>query len=116
LAPAYQVWREEVRRRRPDLHSGFNPWDRITTPEAVRKLFQDAGIGNLEVATENGVQRLLGPDDFWTVAMGSGLRWTIEQMGTSTADEVRRAVEHWIAENSMERVETNVVYAVADRV
>jgi hypothetical protein len=34
FSPAYEVWNEEVRRIRPDLYAAFNPWDRITTPEA----------------------------------------------------------------------------------
>jgi hypothetical protein len=38
FAPAYEDWLEAVRRVRPDLSSGFNPWDRITTPEEPRPL------------------------------------------------------------------------------
>jgi hypothetical protein len=81
---------------RPDLQSAFNPWDRITTPNAVRKLFADAGVRPAQVVAEEGHQALRAPEDFWTIALGSGLRWTIDQMGA-------------------DRVETNVIYAVARR-
>lgn len=37
--PAYEVWLAAVRRVRPDLYNAFNPWDRITTADAVRRLF-----------------------------------------------------------------------------
>ena len=31
-APAYELWLNALRTIRPDLHSAFRPWDRITTP------------------------------------------------------------------------------------
>src|SRR5512147_1662738 len=68
FAPAYEIWLAAVRRVRPDLYSAFNPWDRITTPDAVRKLFADAGIGRVDVVPEVGYQALRAPDDFWTIA------------------------------------------------
>jgi ubiquinone/menaquinone biosynthesis C-methylase UbiE len=74
FAPAYEIWLAAVRRVRPDLCSAFNPWDRITAPDAVGKLFADAGVRHVEVAAEEGYQVLRTPEDFWTIALGSGLR------------------------------------------
>lgn len=113
FSPAYEVWNEEVRRIRPDLYAAFNPWDRITTPEAVAALFTAAGIGRVRVEAEDGHQPLDGPEDFWTIARGSGLRWTIEQLGRDDARRVKDAVVARLA--GVDRVETNVIYAVAPR-
>jgi len=33
-----------VRDEQPDLYRGFNPWDRITEPQALSALFADAGL------------------------------------------------------------------------
>jgi len=115
FAPAYGAWQTAVRRVRPDLHSSFNPWDRITTPEAVGKLLADAGVRNAEVAAEEGWQSLRGPEDFWTIALGSGLRWTIDQMGAALASGVRQEVVAVLAANKVARVATNVIYAVAHK-
>jgi ubiquinone/menaquinone biosynthesis C-methylase UbiE len=115
LAPTYSVWKEEVRRRRPDLDSAFNPWDRITAPETVRKLFSGAGIHDVRVVPEEGRQPIDTPEDFWTMALGTGLRWTIEQLGPETAREVRQSLCTWIAENAVRYAETNVIYATALR-
>jgi ubiquinone/menaquinone biosynthesis C-methylase UbiE len=115
FAPAYEIWNEAVRRVRPDLHAAYNPWDRITTPDAVRALFHSAGIESLEVEAENGHQRLAAPEDFWTIVLGSGLRWTVEQLGPGDAQQVRQAVTEWLASHAVDRVETNVIYAVATR-
>ena len=115
FSPAYEIWREAVRRVRPDLYSGFNPWDRISTPGAVRKLFADAGVREVEITPEEGHQPLRSPEDFWTIALGSGLRWTIEQMGAESARRVREDVLDSLAEKGVDRVGTNVIYAIAQR-
>jgi ubiquinone/menaquinone biosynthesis C-methylase UbiE len=115
FAPAYEIWLAAVRRIRPDLHSAFNPWDRITTPDAVGKLFADAGVRHVQVAAEEGHQVLRAPEDFWTIALGSGLRWTIDQMGAETALVVKREILDALAAEGVDRVETNVIYAVAQR-
>jgi ubiquinone/menaquinone biosynthesis C-methylase UbiE len=115
FAPAYEVWLAAVRRVRPDLYSAFNPWDRITTPDAVRRLFTDAGVPSVEVVAEKGHQALRGPEDFWIIALGSGLRWTIDQMGVEAARSVRQEILTTLAAKGVDRVETNVIYAVAQR-
>ena len=114
-SPAYEIWLEAVRRIRPDLYTAFNPWDRITTPEAVRKLLQDGGAQSVDVAAEDGYQALRAPEDFWTIALGSGLRWTIDQMGGEVAREVRQEVLDRLAAKGIDRIETNVIYAVAEK-
>lgn len=114
-SPAYEIWLETVRRVRPDLYSAFNPWDRITTPDAVRKLLQDGGAQTVDVVPEEGYQPLRTPEDFWTMALGSGLRWTVDQMGPELAREVKRELLDRIAAKGIDRVETNVIYAVAEK-
>jgi ubiquinone/menaquinone biosynthesis C-methylase UbiE len=113
LAPGYEAWRSAVRRVRPDLDAAFNPWDRITTTDGVSRLFADAGIRSAEVAAESGHENLRTPDDFWTMALGSGLRWTIDRLGRDLALEVRREVIGFLAAKRIERVETNVIRGVA---
>jgi hypothetical protein len=98
---------------RPDIYTAFNPWDRITTPDALRKLLADAGVRNVEVVAEEGYQPLRTVEDFWTIALGSGLRWTIDQMGAKVAHGVRQDVLNTLASNSVDRVATNVIYAIA---
>jgi ubiquinone/menaquinone biosynthesis C-methylase UbiE len=112
FAPMYERWNEMVRGLRSDLATDFNPWDRITTPDAVRRLFADAGIPNAEVTPEAGSQPLDGPDDVWTVAAGSGLRWVIEQLGPD-AERLRQEMLAWAQETRLAAIETNVIYGVA---
>ena len=113
--PAYSRWLAAIKRERPDLYNAFNPWDRITDVQSVRRLLQDGGIANAEVAAENGFQMLRSSDDWWTIALGSGLRWVIEQMGPQVAARVRADNLNWLSENKINRVETNAIYAIGNK-
>lgn len=45
----------------------------------------------------------------------SGLRWTIDQMDAEPAREVKQEVLDRLATNGANRVETNVIYAIAEK-
>ena len=114
-SPAYEIWMEAVRRVRPDLYTAFNPWDRITTTGAVHTLLHEGGAQCIDVAAEEGYQTLRTPDDFWIMALGSGLRWTIDQMGAESARKVKHEILDRLATARVDRVATNVIYAIAEK-
>lgn len=114
FAPAYEVWLDAVRHVRPDLYSAFTPWDRITTPSAVETLLREGGVPTVDVAAEAGGQELNSPDDLWTIALGSGLRWTIDQLGDD-AVAVKDELLTWAAADQVRRVEVNAIYAVGSK-
>ncbi|HEX3342626.1 MAG TPA: class I SAM-dependent methyltransferase [Pseudolabrys sp.] len=111
--PGSAAWWAAVKQFRPDLHSAFNPWERITTPEALRQLLADAGIQEAQVVAENGWQVLHTPNDWWTVVLGSGYRWTVEQMDDTTVERVRKENIDQLKKSQTKSIETNVIYAVA---
>jgi len=113
--PMYGRWNEAVRAERQDLYAAFNPWDRIVEPFAVTGLFEDAGVLEVDVAAESGKQALATPEDWWTIVLGSGLRWTVEQLGPEAAERVKRDNLDWARRDGVDSVETNVVYAVATK-
>jgi ubiquinone/menaquinone biosynthesis C-methylase UbiE len=113
--PMYSRWNEAVRAERPDLYAAFNPWDRIADPGAVAQLLKEAGVAAADVAAEGGRQRLSMPEDWWTIVLGSGLRWTVEQLGQEFAERVKRDNLAWARNNAVDEIETNVIYAVATK-
>jgi ubiquinone/menaquinone biosynthesis C-methylase UbiE len=113
--PAYSHWLAAIKRERPDLYSAFNPWDRITDVESVRQLLRDGGVSNANVVAEDSCQALRSADDCWTIALGSGLRWVIEQMGPQAAERVKADNVHWLRVNKIDRLETNAIYAVGHK-
>jgi ubiquinone/menaquinone biosynthesis C-methylase UbiE len=113
--PAYSRWLAAIRQERPDLYSAFNPWDRITDIESVTNLLRDGGVTDVEVTAEDGTQPLRSAEDWWIIALGSGLRWTIDQMGPEAAARVRADNVHWLSENKIGSVETNAIHAIGTK-
>jgi hypothetical protein len=98
----------------PALHfGGFNPWDRVTTVEAVRDLLIGAGVPDPKVEAEASQQPLRTVDDWWTIVIGSGFVWTVEQMGAEKARRVREDNLNSLRARAANFIETNVIYAVA---
>jgi hypothetical protein len=84
----------------------------LRLPNAVRTLLVDAGIQDVEVVAEKVHQPLRTADDFWTMALGTGLRWTIDEMGDAAKGVGRDAIAGLTA-SGVDRLETNAIYAVA---
>ncbi len=113
--PAYSRWLIAVGKERPDLVTAFNPWDRITDVVSVRKLLEDGGVRDAAVIPEESVQPLRSANDWWIIALGSGLRWTIDQMGPEAAIRVKQDNVDWLTEKKIDRVETNAIYAIGTK-
>jgi hypothetical protein len=113
--PAYSRWQSAIKQERPDLYSAFNPWDRITDVAAVQRLLRDGGAANIQVTGEDGFQTLRTAEDWWTIALGSGLRWAIDQMGPHVAARMKADNVGWLKENNVKRLETNAIYAVGSK-
>jgi ubiquinone/menaquinone biosynthesis C-methylase UbiE len=105
-----------VREVRPDLYRGFNPWDRITDPNQLRSVLTDAGVNDPDVVPEAGTQPLRSPDDWWLIALGSGLRGTIDALDPDDQEYVRQQNLEYARNAGVREVETNVIYAVATKV
>jgi ubiquinone/menaquinone biosynthesis C-methylase UbiE len=113
--PGSAIWWAAVKKFRPDLHTAFNPWERIVTVSAVRALLRESGIEQADIAAEEGRQPLQSPDDWWIVVLGSGYRWTVEQMDEATAARVKAETLQTVRDSQVQSIETNVIYAVATK-
>lgn len=111
--PGNGAWWSAVKMHAPHLHTTFAPWERITSVEAVEQLLTDAGVPAPAVVAESGRQSLRTADDWWTIVLGSGYRWTVEQMDAATAGRVREDNLRLLRESGASSIETNVIYAVA---
>jgi len=121
--PAYTEWRAALAMLAPEWVADFNPWDRITTVEAVQRLIDeglagsDKGMGSeVKVVAEECVHPLRAPEDFWRIALGSGLRWAIEQVGESKAMLLKEMLLQRLTERPegpVRSIETNAIYGIA---
>jgi hypothetical protein len=113
--PGSAAWWSAVKRYRPDLVSAFNPWEPIITPQAVNQLLIDSGIGDAQITAVSGQQAVRSPDDWWTVVLCSGYRWTVEQVDPETVALVREENLKVLRATEIKFIETNVIYAVATK-
>ena len=111
--PGTSAWWKAVGDVRPDLVVTTSPWDRITEPQAVSNLLCDAEVANFEIEAEDSCQYLHAPEDWWTIVLGSGFRWTVEQLGEDAAEQVRAANLEHIRRSRISSVETNAIFAKA---
>lgn len=113
FAPMYRLWQQEVQRIRPGLETGPAPWEPLTTHDGIRDAFRRAGLPRPEIEIQYTQQFMDRPRDFWTIALGSGLRTTIEALGPQGSADVRRAISRRAADLRVRAIESNVIYAVA---
>lgn len=97
------------------LHRAFNPWDRISEPDGLRQMLAEAGIHEVDILAEAGKHPLNEPEDWWKIAMGSGYRGTLEQLGADTFKRVRQGNLTRLLEQRVAEIETNVIYALATK-
>ena len=115
--PGSSLFWSAIGEKRPDLYRSFQPWDRITSVEALRHMFGEAGIDDEEISIspEAGLQPLRSPEDFWTIALGSGYRGTIDQLEPETLERVRQKVLDGLREQNVQAVDTNIMYTIASK-
>ena len=113
--PANSLFWEVIREVRPDLHKGFNPWDRICEPESIRSMLAEGGVHALDITAESGSHKISTPDDFWQIVMGSGYRGTVEKLSTKDRDYVREQTISRVHRDGLRELEANVVYALATK-
>lgn len=113
--PLWTEFRREVAAHRPDLQTDM-PWERrqVADGGTLCGLLAagDVPVRSLEV--EDVKVPIDGPDDWWTIATGTGIRRAVEEMGPEVAAVVRKSNANWIAENDVSDVVISANYVVAE--
>jgi len=113
--PGSTAFWDAVRAERPDLYKGFNPWDRITEPEAVIGLLREGGVAGAEAVAEAGEHPIPTPEAWWSAVIGTGYRGTFDKLDRVQQDRVRSANLEHVRRTGMRSIEANVVYAIAPK-
>ena len=113
--PANSVFWEAVRELEPSLFKAFNPWDQITTPSALARLFERSGVQHALVEAVSGEQRLEWPDDFWDVVLGTGYRATVEGLRPAEQEALHDRVLTTLRARAILTLRTDVVFGTAVR-
>ena len=111
--PGSSAFWDAIRKERPDLYKGFNPWDRICDPQSLSAVFAAAGIADPVVVAEAGWHSLASAEAWWAAVLGSGYRGTVDQLDVAARDRVRAANLEYVRAAGIQSVEANVIYAAA---
>ncbi len=113
--PANSIFWGAVHELQPELCKAFNPCDEITTPTALRSLFERSGIEGAVCEAVPGQQRLDAPEDFWDVVLGSGYRATVEGLAADQREVLRERVLAVVRDQAVTVLRTDVVYGITER-
>ena len=110
--PMRQVFVETVAELAPAVEV-LQPWRRTEDLSVLGGVFEAAGIADVDIVTNDDRLPLRSPDDWWRIIMGSGFRRTVAALDDSTAGELRKRCDAYIAENAIDHIVSRTHYAVA---
>jgi SAM-dependent methyltransferase len=113
--PANSHFWESVREVEPSLFKAFNPWDEITTPQALEDLFCRAGVADPVAVAATGQHHLDRPDSFWDVVLGSGYRGTVDALSQEQRAHVQERVLGELRSRNVTALRTDTVFGTAER-
>ncbi|HET6372626.1 MAG TPA: class I SAM-dependent methyltransferase [Candidatus Polarisedimenticolia bacterium] len=111
--PLNTAFWDAVRDERPDLYKGFNPWDEITDPTALRGLLRAGGVDDAEIVAEQGRHPIASAEASWALLLGTGYRGTLDLLSYEARDRVRGRLERFHVEREVTALTTDVMYAFA---
>jgi ubiquinone/menaquinone biosynthesis C-methylase UbiE len=115
MEPASSHFWRCVREVEPALFRAYNPWDEITTPAALARLFAQAGVPNPVVVPVAGQHHLDHPDRFWDVVLGSGYRATVDALSPEQRDQLHADLLADLRSHEITTLRTDVVFGTAER-
>jgi len=110
--PMIEVFLDAVEAERP----GFDvvqPWRRIGDAATFRALAEEAGLFGFTLREDTDTLTLDGPDDWWRIVMGSGLRRSVEALGEEAAAKVRARCGEAMQERGVHEVELSSQHLLA---
>jgi ubiquinone/menaquinone biosynthesis C-methylase UbiE len=113
--PANGIFWEAVRTVAPSLYKAFNPWDEITTPEALTGLLVSAGVAGPTAVAVPSQHPLGHPDQFWDIVLGSGYRATVDALSPDQRDTVRERLLTRLRAAGVTTLRADVVFGTAER-
>jgi SAM-dependent methyltransferase len=114
--PMWSQFRRETARLRPQLDIGM-PWERrqVADGGTLCGLLAAGGVRIRRLEVEDVPVPLSGPDDWWAIAEGTGIRRAIEEMGPQAAQAVREANARWMEQHDVASVTISTNFVLAER-
>ena len=114
--PMWGEFRRETARLRPELDISM-PWERrqVADGGTLCGLLAAGGVRIRLLEVEDVPVPLSGPDDWWQIAEGTGIRRAIEEMGDAAGQQVRAANARWFEQHGVEHVTISTNFVLAEK-
>ena len=109
--PMRDVFVDAVRAVAPEFKV-VQPWCRTDDESVLRTVFEDAGLADVTIETDDDALPLPSADDWWRIVMGSGLRRTAVGLGPAAAAAVRARCTDYIERHGVREVVSRSRYAI----
>ncbi len=109
--PMRHVFVEALRELAPGVEV-LQPWRRTEDVAVLRGVFDAAGLGPVDIETEDDLLPLGSADDWWRIVMGSGFRRTVAALDESTVGELRNRCEAYILDEKVDEILNRTHYAI----
>ncbi len=113
--PANTTFWNAIKAERPELYKQFTPWYRIGDPESLKAMLEAGGATQVEVIAEIDRPPLATAEDWWTMAMGGGLRGAIDQFDPHAQARLKAFNLDFLQTNHIHALHSDVLYASAVR-
>ena len=113
--PANTTFWNAIEAERPELYKQFTPWYRIGDLESLKALLESGGATQVEVIAESDRHPLATPEDWWTMAMGGGLRGTIDQFDADSQARLKEINLDFLQTHCIDELNSDVLYAIAKK-
>jgi hypothetical protein len=113
--PGSTAFWSAVRTERPDLYKRFNPWDRISEPDAVLQLLRESDVDRAEAVAEAAEHPIPNPEAWWSAVIGTGYRGTFDKLDRDQQERVRNSNFEWARRSGVRAIEANVVFATGTK-
>ena len=114
--PMWSEFRRETARRRPGLRTDM-PWERrqVADGGVLCGLLAAGGVRIRSLEVEDVPVPLSGPDDWWAIAEGTGIRRALEEMGPEAAQAVREENSRWMTAQGVASVTISTNFVLAEK-
>jgi hypothetical protein len=104
FAPMLDVFMDALRNEGAMIDASALPWQRTDEVDEFREVLRAAGITNVGVTTATTSVPIDGPDDWWSLVEGTGLRRLVADLGVGPSGRVRKWCARWISTHNVTSV------------
>jgi len=109
FSPLYEVFLDAATGENPQIDTDV-PWRRTENPNVMAEHLRTSGLAGVSVTHEVTRLPMSSPEDWWRIAMGTGIRRLAMDLDPDALERVRTHNLDWVRDHDIDSVELGVIY------